>query len=163
MHRRTSRRPPNERSVKATLLADDNERTFALIFDTGDEVISSLQTFAAHHRLTASRFTAIGAFSEVTLGFFDWDAKQYHHIPINEQVEVIALLGDIALGESGPTVHAHIVVGLADATTRGGHLIEGIVRPTLEVILEESPAHLHRVSDPDTGLALIRIRDSDVI
>ena len=30
-------------------------------------------------------------------------------------------------------------------------------RPTLEVIITESPAHLQRCSDPETGLALIRL------
>jgi predicted DNA-binding protein with PD1-like motif len=39
-------------------------------------------------------------------------------------------------------------------------LLEGHVRPTLEVVVTETPAHLHRRFDPDAGLALIRM-DAD--
>jgi predicted DNA-binding protein with PD1-like motif len=37
----------------------------------------------------------------------------------------------------------------------GGHLLEAHVRPTLEVVLTESPRHLHKRKDPESGLALI--------
>jgi predicted DNA-binding protein with PD1-like motif len=35
--------------------------------------------------------------------------------------------------------------------------MEAHVRPTLEVMLVESPAHLQRAFDPESGLALIRL------
>src|SRR5207248_8373816 len=56
-----------------------------------------------------------------------------------------------------PTLHAHLVVGRRDGTTLGGHLLEGHVWPTLEVIVTETPAHLRKSLDPETGLALIDI------
>lgn len=56
-------------------------------------------------------------------------------------------------------MHAHVVVGLRDGSARGGHLLSANVRPTLEVILTESPSYLKRVHDPESGLALIRIGD----
>lgn len=149
--------------MRATVLAEGTERTLAVIFDTGDEVVAGLERLATDHGLTASRLSAIGAFSDVVLGFFEWDTKEYREISITEQVEVVTLLGDIAIAEGRPKVHAHAVMGLPDGTTRGGHLLRGTVRPTLEVILEESPAHLERVSDPITGLPLVRIRETDAI
>ena len=94
----------------------------------------------------------------MTLGYFDWDAKDYKHIPLREQVEVLSLIGDVALDEKGePKVHAHVVVGRSDGTARGGHLLEAHVRPTLEVILTESPKHLRKQYDPESRLALIRL------
>ena len=134
------------------------EKTFALIFDTGDEVASGLEAFARQQELSGSRFTAIGAFQDVVLGYFDWQKKEYLKIPWREQVEVLSLVGDVALAENGePKIHAHVVVGCRDGTARGGHLLEAHVRPTLEVILVESPAHLQRRHDPQSGLALIRL------
>jgi predicted DNA-binding protein with PD1-like motif len=133
------------------------ERTFALIFETGEEVIAHLTEFATDRRLTACHFTAIGAFSDVTLGFFDWERKTYKKIPIHEQVEAISLLGDIALQDGKPTVHAHAVLGKSDGTAHGGHLMEGHVRPTLELILTEAPSYLQRKMDQESGLALIDI------
>lgn len=134
-----------------------SERTWALVFATGDEVTSSLSDFAYREQLRAARFTAIGAFREATLGYFDWASKQYEKIPLREQVEVLSLVGDVALEGDAPKIHAHVVVGKRDGTAHGGHLLQAYVRPTLEVMLIESPAHLRRVFDPESGLALIEI------
>jgi len=107
--------------------------------------------------LSGSHLTAIGALSDVTLGYFDRARKDYKRIPLAEQVEVLALVGDIALDQGEPKVHAHIVVGKGDGAAHGGHLLEAHVWPTLEVILVESPEHLRRETDEETGLALIRL------
>jgi predicted DNA-binding protein with PD1-like motif len=145
-------------TVKAKLLHEQQgEKTFVLIFDTGDEVASGLLDFAKDHHLDSSHFTALGAFSDVIVGYFDWTKKEYKRIALPEQVEVLALVGDIALNQGEPKVHAHVVVGKADGTAHGGHLLEAHVRPTLEVVLVESPQHLQRQSDPESGLALIRL------
>lgn len=148
--------------MKAWQLAADTQQTYAVVFDPGDETMSGLLDFATEHRLAASHLTAIGAFSRVTLGYFDVEAKRYVEIPVDEQVEVLSLIGDIAHDPSGerPQVHAHVVVGLRDGTTRGGHLLRGTVNPTLEVIVVESPKHLQRRHDPATGLALIDLGDT---
>ena len=71
-------------------------------------------------------------------GYFDWLKKDYTRIPIEEQVEVLALVGDITLNDE-PKLHTHVVVSKADGTAHGGHLLEAHVRPTLEVIITESP------------------------
>jgi predicted DNA-binding protein with PD1-like motif len=137
---------------------DHGQQTIALIFETGDEVMSALQNFASEKRLAGSQFTAIGAFQSVTLGYFDWEKKDYLQIPVEEQVEVVALIGDIAAGPKGqPKVHAHVVVSKRDGTAMAGHLLKAHVRPTLELILTESAAHLRRRHDAETGLALIRV------
>ena len=143
--------------MKTKLIHDDEEKTFAIIFDKGDEVASGLLSFAKDNNLSASRFTAIGAFERVTLGFFERERKDYKRIIINEQVEVLSLVGDIASDGGEPKVHAHVVVGKADGTAHGGHLLEARVWPTLEVILVESPEHLRRKIDKETGLALISL------
>jgi predicted DNA-binding protein with PD1-like motif len=144
--------------MKATLLSERGEKTFAIIFDTGDEVMAGLLAFAREQRLAGSHFTAIGAFRDVTLGYFDWQKKDYQKIPVREQVEVLSLVGDVAQDPDGkPKVHAHVVIGKSDGTAHGGHLLEAHVRPTLEVILTESPRHLLRKHDPESGLALIRL------
>jgi predicted DNA-binding protein with PD1-like motif len=138
-------------------LINENPKTFAIIFDSGDEVVEGLKQFARENHLAASHFTAIGAFSQVMLGFFSFEKRDYKKIPIMEQVEVLSLVGDVALKDDQPKIHAHVVLGKSDGTAHGGHLMEAHVRPTLEVILIESPKHLHRETDPETGLALIRI------
>ena len=143
--------------MKTKLLQEQGQKTCVLVFDTGDEVIAGLLDFARTHDLGGSHFTAIGAFSSLVVGYFDWGKKDYKKIPLNEQVEVLSLVGDIALDEGEPKVHAHVVVGKADGTAHGGHLLRAHVRPTLEVILVESPQHLRRKPDKASGLALIHL------
>src|SRR5438067_9324820 len=134
-----------------SVLINKKPKTFALVFDTGDEVMHNWKKFHQENRLNASQFTAIGAFSNAVLGFFSVQKRDYKNIPINEQVEVLSLLGDMTLGDHGPAVHAHVVLGKSDGTAHGGHLVEAHVRPTLEVILTEAPKHLHRLTDAVTG------------
>ena len=141
--------------MKSTLLDATGPRTWVLIFDKGDEPVAGLTAFAKAQNLGAAHFTAIGAFSDVTLGYFDRAKRDYKKIPLHEQVEVLSLLGDVALDKGEPKVHAHVVVGRADGEARGGHLLEAHVWPTLEVVLVESPRHLRKRHDPETGLALI--------
>jgi uncharacterized protein len=131
------------------------ERSWVLVFAPGEEVIGGLEEFARRQGLTAARFTAIGAFKDAVLGFFDRERKDYHRIPIAEQVEVLALTGNIARLDQAPKVHAHVVLGKRDGTAHGGHLLEAHVRPTLEVMMVEAPRGLQRRYDPAAGLALI--------
>ncbi len=143
--------------MKSKLIHEQSEKAYVLVFDTGDEVTEGLLQFAKHHRLSASRFTAIGGFSEVTLGYFDIETREYRPIPIHEQVEVLSLVGNIALDRGEPRVHAHVVIGKSDGSAHGGHLLKAHVRPTLEIMLVEAPEHLERVLDPRFGLPLIRL------
>jgi predicted DNA-binding protein with PD1-like motif len=147
--------------MRSKLLNDgDGRRTFAVIMDKGDEVLTVVKEFAAKERIKAAQITAIGALSDVTLLYFDWDKKDYKKIRIDEQVEVASLNGDIALDPKGrPAVHIHLVVGKSNGTAMAGHLGEAHVRPTLEVIIEDAPSYLQKTPDPETGLALINTRE----
>ncbi|HEY9345685.1 MAG TPA: PPC domain-containing DNA-binding protein [Inquilinus sp.] len=143
--------------IAKQLHAADGQRVFAVILETGEAVMESLQRFAEAERLTAAQITGIGAFSDAELRYFDWERKEYLPIPVKEQVEVASLLGDVAVSPDGkPALHVHLVLGRRDGTALAGHLAEARVRPTLELIVTESPAHLRKALDPESGLALIR-------
>lgn len=141
--------------MQSRLIFDDHQKVYALVFENGEEPVNGLTDFARQHQITDAHFTAIGAFSEVTLGYFDWQTKGYQHIPVKEQVEVLSLIGDISMWQDKPLLHAHVVVGRFNGETRGGHLIEAQVRPTLEVMLTVSPAYLRRCFNQEAGLPLI--------
>jgi predicted DNA-binding protein with PD1-like motif len=141
--------------MKAKLINEMGEKTYAIVFNKGDEVVEGLLSFAREEKVQASHFTAIGALSDVTLGYFNWAKKTFDKISIQEQVEVLSLVGNIVFDNGDPKLHAHVVIGKSNGTAHGGHLMEGHVRPILEVILVEVPSHLHRKIDKETGLALI--------
>jgi len=138
-------------------MIDTQPNTYAVIFAAGDEVTAGLAAFAQERHLSASHFTAIGGFQEVTLGYFDWDKKEYKPIAVREQVEVLSLIGDIALDKGVSKVHAHVIIGKSDGTAHGGHLLKAYVRPTLEVIVTESAGELRKSFDPLSKLDLIQV------
>src|SRR5580700_10079177 len=147
--------------MKAKVIEDADEVTYVAVCDPGDEAFGALTQFARDQDLEASQITAVGAFERATVGWFDRAAKQYRRIPVDEQCEVLSLIGDIAEGQDGPILHAHVVLGLPDGTTREGHLLEGLVFPTLEVVVTETPAELRKVMRPDLGIALIDLDRSE--
>ena len=136
----------------------NGETTWLIVLETGDEAMACLKRFAADEGLDAASVKAIGAFERATLSFFEWESREYLPIPVDEQVEVASLTGDIALDPEGkPAVHVHAVLGRRDGSAFAGHLMEGHVRPTLEIVLTESPVTLQKRMDAETGLALIRV------
>lgn len=143
--------------MREKLLDESNDRrTYSLVFEVGEEVVRTLLTFAREQQLEGSHFTAIGAFQDVLLGWFDWDLKDYRPNRLSEQVEVVSFAGNIALSpKGGPGLHAHVVVARRDGSAWGGHLLEAHVRPTLEVVLTESPVHLQRRYDHRVGMATL--------
>lgn len=140
------------------LVSDAGERMYILVLEEGDEAFKCIADFATREKLTAASVTAIGAFRAATIAFFEFETKHYRKIPVEVQSEVLSMLGDIAVDDEGKaSVHLHVVLGFSDGSTRGGHFVEGYVRPTLEVILRETPADLRRRMQPDLGIALIDI------
>ena len=137
--------------MKARVIEDADDVTYVVVCDPGDEAFDELTRFARAQDLEAAQITAVGSFSRATVGWFDRETKQYRRIPVDEQCEVLSLIGDVAEGQDGPSVHVHVVLGLSDGTTRGGHLLEGRVFPTLEVIVREAPAELRKVMNPESG------------
>ncbi|SIT58970.1 conserved hypothetical protein [Mesorhizobium prunaredense] len=143
--------------MKSQLVAESaGQRTFVVVLDPGEEAFAALTAFAVDHDIGGASLTALGAFETATVGWFDINEKTYRKIPVQEQCEVLSAIGDVAIGDDGkPSLHVHAVLGLRDGSTKGGHLLDGIVRPTLEVTLVETPGHLRRRKRPELGIALI--------
>jgi predicted DNA-binding protein with PD1-like motif len=142
--------------MKVQLLSQNPEREeYAVIFNKGDEAFSGLNEFAEKFHVTSAHFTAIGALRGATLAWFSPERKMYKKIPVEGQLEVASMIGDIALFNGKPVVHTHMVVGLPDGTTRAGHVLEAHVWPTLEVMVTVESNAMRKSLDPETGLTLI--------
>jgi predicted DNA-binding protein with PD1-like motif len=134
------------------------EKTYALVFAKGDELLSGLTEFAARENLAAGYFTAIGALQEARFGWFDRAKKAYRNIPILEQAELISLVGNLALVNGAPQIHAHCGVGFRDGQMRGGHLLEATVWPTVELFFTAFPTSLIKKRDDETDLFLFDLK-----
>lgn len=137
------------------LTADEKQRSFVVVLDEGEEAAEQLLTFSRRHHVIGATFTGLGAFSKATLGFFEMDRKDYHHIEIAEQVELISMVGNFADQNGTPRLHCHVSVSNRNGNAFGGHLLKGYVRPTLEVMVFDTPLHLRRATDARTGLPLL--------
>ena len=146
--------------MKYKVVDDADSVTYVVVCDPGDEAFAQLTAFARREQLESAQITAVGAFRNATVGWMDPATMKYRPIQVDQQCEVLSLIGDVAQGVDGPIVHAHVVLGLSDGTTRGGHLLAGDVFPTLEVIVRETPAELRKVMNPDVGIPLIDIDQS---
>jgi predicted DNA-binding protein with PD1-like motif len=145
--------------MHAKLVAETGgKRTFVVVLDCGEEAIATLTEWAAEENISGAALTAIGAFEHATVGWFDFETKDYVKIPVDSQTEVLSAIGDIALAEDGkPSLHVHVVLGRRDGSTCGGHLLHGRVHPTLEITVVEAPTHLRRRKQAGLGIALIEL------
>jgi predicted DNA-binding protein with PD1-like motif len=140
------------------IAGDAGSETRVVVLDSGEEAFAALTKFANETGITAASLTAIGAFERATIGWFDFDKKTYKKIEVGQQCEVLSAMGDVAVGDDGKaSLHVHVVLGLSDGTTRGGHLMAGTVRPTLEVVVTDTLVHLRRKKRADIGIALIAL------
>jgi predicted DNA-binding protein with PD1-like motif len=145
-------------TMKSTSINDGTHRTFVLVLDQDEEAFKVISDFATREKITGASVSAIGAFSRAKVGWFDLAAKKYKPIDVSEQCEVLSLIGDVAQGDDGnASLHLHAVLGLQDGTVRGGHLLSGLVQPTLEVTITETTVHLRRKKRADLGIALIGV------
>ncbi len=118
-------------------------------------MVDGLTTFAREQGIGAARLHGIGAFTGAELGFFDAERREYDRFRVEEEVEVLAFVGNLSVVEEGPRVHAHVTLGRRDGTAVGGHLFEGHVGATLELFVIESPGELLRIQDESTGLPML--------
>lgn len=142
--------------IKVQLLSNGEQlKEYAVIFGEGDEAFSGMLAFAEQHHVTSAHFTAIGGLKRGTFGWFDTQRELFKKIPIDSYVGVLSMISDIAMYNGKPVVYAYMMVGTSDGSTRGGHLLEAIVWPTLEVMVTVDPIAMKKAFDTQTRLTLI--------
>ena len=135
----------------------EGRRTFVIAFGPGDEVLPGLAELARGRSWKSAHFSGIGSFSSATLGWFDFDRKEYREIPRRGTLEVVSFNGNVTLDPDGaPLVHVHCAVAGQQGEVTGGHLLEGKVAATLEVFLVEEPTAVRKVPDDTLGAKVIQ-------
>jgi predicted DNA-binding protein with PD1-like motif len=142
--------------VKVKLISGNGAtKTYAIVFAPGDEIMSGLNEFAVKYNVKSAHFTGIGDVQTAKVGWFDKSKKMFKVNAINEQCEISSMIGDIALYDDKPVVHAHINLASSDGIVHGGHLLEGFVTPTLEVMMTVEPVPLYKKFNNEFGGVLI--------
>ena len=125
-------------------------------YDPGEEVLSSLTTFCSERSIFAGTFSGIGAAKEVVLSYYNLPHKQYQDTTINEDVEIVSLLGNIATMDGKVVVHCHGSFGDSEYTPKAGHVKKLIVSATCEITVQVLQGKLERAYDEKTGLNILK-------
>lgn len=108
-------------------------RTFDVRFSDGDEILSGLTELAVREKIAAGYVVGIGGLSGAVLGFGDPAIGGIKTIPVEQKSELASLTGNITLRDGQPVIHAHAVLGLADGSSRAGHVVSAHVSPIAEI------------------------------
>lgn len=141
--------------MKYRLLSDkEGVKEYVLIFAPGDELLSGLSDFVKKEKVGSGRFSAIGALSSAKTSWLDLEKKMHKINAVNEQCELVSLIGDVGVYQGTPVVHVHFSVAIQDGSMKGGHLIEAITNPTVELFMTVFPTALDKIFDPQTDLKI---------
>lgn len=122
---------------------------------TGEEIASTITEFARAQSIDAADVTALGAAYGVVLGYFDRVTREYVRHAVEGEVEIVSLLGNIAIKEGRPFVHLHANVSGRDFRPWAGHFFEGKAGATCEVVIRPMKGYAQRTKDEATGLFLL--------
>tara|TARA_B100000686_G_scaffold318127_1_gene367512 strand:+ start:257 stop:676 length:420 start_codon:yes stop_codon:yes gene_type:complete len=120
----------------------------------GELVNTSLLKVAKKESLTCGWINGLGAITDVEIGYYDIDKKQYFKKKFTEHYELISLIGNVSLVDNDPFVHTHITFSDTKYKVFGGHLFDAEIIAAGEFLISISPYELHRKLDCNIGLSL---------
>jgi uncharacterized protein len=130
---------------------------YVMRLESGDDILQSLRQFASAKRLTAGLIEGIGSLSKVKLGHYDFKTKQYKYETFEDDLEILALSGNIASMNHQPLPHVHVTLGRRDFSVIGGHLDEGSSANMVEIAVGKLPGKLLKAKDEEVGLNLLQL------
>ncbi|HSL21778.1 MAG TPA: DUF296 domain-containing protein [Vicinamibacterales bacterium] len=128
---------------------------FLVRLETGEEIVGGVAEFARAHSIDAAEVTGLGSAYDVVLGYFDRTTKQYDRHHVAGEVEIVSLLGNVALKEGAAFPHLHVTVSGRDYRPFAGHFFEGKTAATCELVLRPLRGYAQRTKDEATGLFLL--------
>jgi len=131
------------------------EYGFVVRLDRGEEVMTTLTRFAEESGLGSGSIVGIGAISDVELGYFDFESREYSHDTFEDEYELINLTGNISVVDNMPFVHAHVTIGDKDYGVKAGHLFSAVIAVTGEFFVTGSEMRITRVLNQEIGLKLL--------
>ncbi|CAM4307634.1 hypothetical protein SAMN06265348_110256 [Pedobacter westerhofensis] len=141
--------------MKVKLLSTAGEtKTYMLVFAHGDEVVSGLTEFAQKYNVKSAHYKGVGDAVSAKAGFYDYARKQFKVIRVDTS-EITSFIGDVALFNGRPVAHTHFSAATFDGLVHGGHLLELIIGPTMEVTITVEPTALYKKLDQEFGAGVI--------
>ena len=131
----------------------NNNKVF-ISLETGDEIIESITNVLKIEKIYSGMINGIGAISQVELGFYNIESKEYKKEFFNYDYELTSLMGNITLKDEVPFVHIHINMSDDNFKVLGGHLFNAVTAASAEVIILLNEQTIKRELDKNVGLYL---------
>lgn len=137
------------------------DNLYVIKLDLGEKIRETLTKFLEQEQIKAGFLYGLGAVSQARIAHYPLSEKRYNEQHFEGEFEVTNITGNIAMADSKPFLHMHITLGDRKENNYnifGGHLVEGTVEPTLEILLTALPLTITRKFDEKTGLKLLDLK-----
>ena len=135
------------------ILQDKNK--YVLKVEVDKDVMDELKVFCREQKIEAASFFGIGAAKEIGIAWYNIHDKEYKKREIQQELEIISLLGNVAVGNGEVIVHAHGSFSDENMQLIGGHVNKLIVSAECEIVLQKLEGKIEKTYDEETGLNLM--------
>ena len=133
----------------------DVERVIGGNLRRGEDLLAFLTGIARRYGVRAGVYSFLGAVSRARVAFYDFKARRYEEIALDEELELVSGTGNVSLLNGEPFVHAHVALSDRQGRMYGGHLNPGTIILAGEFFLWQLRGEpFRRETDPETGLKL---------
>jgi hypothetical protein len=130
---------------------------FQLRFESGESVASPLLAWLKEQEIGYASMTGLGAVNSARVSYWHAESREYEPHELNEQMEVVSLIGNVTIKDGEPFTHIHITLGRRDLSIAGGHFNDMVVHPNLEIWVRPEEATVERTLEESSGLYLMNL------
>jgi predicted DNA-binding protein with PD1-like motif len=132
---------------------------YQIRFESGEQVAASLLVWLEAEGIGYATMTGLGAVSGATVSYWNSETREYEQHQLDEQMEIVSLIGNVSIKEGQPFTHIHVTLGRRDLSIVGGHFNDAIVHPNLEVWVRPEAQAVERTLDESCGLYLMHLSE----
>ena len=129
--------------------------TYFIRLERGERIIETLKSFCANNKIRCGYFFGIGALDDVELAHYIVENKKYTSKTFKQPLEIINMTGNVTTIDKEVYLHCHITLSDEGMRAIAGHLKEGVISATCEIVLVSAAASITRKYDNLTGLNLL--------
>jgi len=131
--------------------------TYFIRLERGEKIIETLKYFCSKNKIKCGYFYGIGALDEAELAHYTVESKKYASKTFKQPLEIVNMNGNVTTMNKDIYLHCHITLSDEEMKGIAGHLKEGKISPTCEIILIKLNTNINRKYDNLIGLNLLEL------
>lgn len=131
--------------------------TYFVRIERGEKIIETLKNFCTKQKIKCGYFFGIGALGEAELAHYIVENRKYTSKKYKQPLEIVSMSGNITTMNNESYLHCHITLSDEKMKAVAGHLKEGKIAATCEIVLVRLNSNINRKYDELTGLNLMEL------